>query len=67
MDTHTGEGARDGGWWWCLTHETVEQGSTCRAQDRLGPYPTADAARDWKARRDAREEAWEAEDERWES
>jgi hypothetical protein len=58
--------ADDERWYWCLTHATAEQGAGCRAQDRLGPYPTAEAARDWKRRRDAREEAWEAEDERWE-
>lgn len=54
-------------WWWCLTHQRVEHGTRCRAQDRLGPYPSEAAARDWRSTRDAREDVWEAEDERWES
>jgi hypothetical protein len=31
----------------------------------LGPYPTEAAARDWKATAEARNEAWDEEDERW--
>ncbi len=30
--------------WFCLTHHEVESGQGCRNQDRLGPYPTAEAA-----------------------
>lgn len=30
--------------WFCLTHHEVEGVHGCRNQDRLGPYPTADAA-----------------------
>lgn len=51
--------------YWCLTHQTVEQGDACRAADRLGPYESAEAARRWSERLEDREEAWEAEDRRW--
>ena len=53
-------------WYWCLTHERPET-----AEDRddptncLGPYPTEEAARDWKATTEARNEEWEAQDEAW--
>ena len=32
----------------------------------LGPYPTRQAAEDWQATNKARNESWDAEDERWE-
>jgi hypothetical protein len=55
-----------GEYYWCLRHATVEQDATaCPAQDRLGPYATAEAAREWRDTHDGREEAWKAEDERW--
>lgn len=52
-------------YWWCLTHERVERGEVCKAEARLGPYATAEAARSWRERHDAREETWEEEDKRW--
>lgn len=51
--------------YWCLTHERVEEGATCRALDRLGPYPSAEAARGWRDTVEDRDETWQAEDERW--
>lgn len=30
--------------WWCLTHDRVEEGAVCRSGDRLGPYETAEVA-----------------------
>lgn len=54
-------------WYWCLTHNTVEQGEVCRAANRMGPYPTKEAARNWKTSHEDRQETWEEEDERWES
>lgn len=34
------------GWFYCLTHQTVEQGKGCKGPDRMGPYPDeATAAR----------------------
>lgn len=53
-------------WYWCMTHGTTEQGVKCRAQDRMGPYATEEAARNWKQTRDAREDKWEEQDDRWE-
>ncbi|MEU8140069.1 hypothetical protein [Streptodolium elevatio] len=34
----------DDQWYYCIKHSTVEQGAGCRANDRLGPYPTREAA-----------------------
>lgn len=31
-------------YYYCIKHGTVEQGAGCRANDRLGPYPTREAA-----------------------
>ena len=53
-------------WFWCLTHQQVEAGDQRDDPDNaLGPYPTEDAARNWKATSEARNEAWDDEDERW--
>jgi hypothetical protein len=51
--------------YWCLTHDRVEEGASCRALDRMGPYASPEAARGWRGRVEEREETWEAEDERW--
>jgi len=54
-------------WYWCFVHQRPEAAAeACRAEDRLGPYPTAEAARNWRATRDSREEAWKQQDEAWE-
>lgn len=54
-------------WYWCLAHQRPERaGDQCRAEDRLGPYSTEEAARNWQATRDSREEAWKDQDEEWE-
>jgi hypothetical protein len=55
-----------GDYYWCMQHGTVEEGNVCRAATRLGPYETPEAARRWRERVEDRNEAWEAEDERWE-
>lgn len=34
----------DDQWFYCIKHGTTEQGAGCRATDRLGPYPTREAA-----------------------
>ena len=34
--------------YYCLTHHEVEQGQGCRALDRMGPYPSAEAAQAWQ-------------------
>jgi hypothetical protein len=53
-------------WYWCTRHEQVERaGDTCADKYLLGPYATAEAARNWQRRRDAREDRWEAQDRAW--
>lgn len=54
-------------WYWCLTHERPEpEGSQDSAGEVLGPYPSEQAARNWKQTNEARNQAWEEEDKRWE-
>jgi hypothetical protein len=54
-------------YYWCTRHQRVErEGEACAERFRLGPYPTAEDARNWRQHRDAREERWEHEDEDWE-
>ncbi|MCW2585096.1 MAG: uncharacterized protein JWN55_612 [Frankiales bacterium] len=52
--------------YWCTEHATVEQESGCRAELRLGPYPTREAAehalqsvQERNAKLDAEDRAWE--------
>lgn len=55
-----------GSWYWCLRHRRAEpEGGQCPADDRLGPYASRQEALDWRARVEARNEAWDEEDERW--
>lgn len=56
---------RDGEWFWCLRHQRAERRGACRAADRLGPYPSPEAAADWQEVHGRREERWEEEDRRW--
>lgn len=35
---------RNTAFYYCLKHGTVEREGECKATDRLGPYPTAEAA-----------------------
>lgn len=54
--------------YYCLEHGRVESGeSRCRADNRLGPYPSEEAARNWKEQVEQRNEAWDDADEEWES
>lgn len=53
-------------WYWCLTHQQAETADERDDPDNsLGPYPSAEAARDWKKTSEERNEAWEAADEEW--
>jgi len=55
-----------GSWYWCRKHERAEgDSSPCPPEDRLGPYESEEAARNWKDKVDARNEEWEAEDRAW--
>lgn len=55
-------------WFWCMHHAKAEQGPSagCAPDQRLGPYPSKDAAEHWKESVDARNESWDAEDRAWE-
>ncbi len=53
-------------WWWDLTEgRAVTSAERPRDAEVLGPYDTRQAAEDWKATSEARNEAWKDEDERW--
>jgi hypothetical protein len=54
-------------YFWCLEHQRVESGDeVCRAEQRMGPYPSPEAARNWKQTSEARNDAWDEADEDWE-
>jgi len=46
-------------YWFCLTHHRVEPRDGCKNADRLGPYPTEDAAARALEQVEERNEAWE--------
>ena len=54
-------------YWWCTDHKTVEGDSGCRAEVRLGPYPTREAAEHALQSVQERNEKLDAEDEEWEN
>lgn len=58
-DDDTGE------YWVDLATGEVEQGSQSPAAQRMGPYPTREAARQAFDTARARNEAWDEEDRRW--
>ncbi|GAB3859685.1 hypothetical protein GCM10027610_099430 [Dactylosporangium cerinum] len=54
-------------YYWCLSHHRVEsEADMCAGRDRLGPYDSASEAAHALTRVQQRNEAWDAEDERWE-
>jgi hypothetical protein len=54
-------------WYWCLRHDAAEpEDSGCPPDQRLGPYPSREAAEHWKEQFEARNEAWDKEDAEWE-
>lgn len=53
-------------WYWCTDHHRVEEELGCRAEVRLGPYPSPEAAAhaltdvaERNARYDEEDAAWE--------
>ena len=53
-------------WFWCLTHERAESFDDRDDPDNaLGPYPSPEAAADWRARNEERALKWQHEDEAW--
>ena len=47
-------------WYFCVKHQTVEGDDGCPAKDRLGPYPTREAAEHALDRVHERNEEWDA-------
>ena len=53
-------------WYWDLkANRAVESSERDTPDHLLGPYPTEEAAQNWKAKVEARNEAWKEDDERW--
>ena len=52
-------------WYFCLNHNTVESDDGCAGKDRLGPYPTREAAEHWQETVQRRNEEWEAKGDDW--
>lgn len=54
-------------WWWDLVGgRAVSDEERGPDMDLLGPYPTKEAAENWRVTHELREEAWKEEDKRWE-
>lgn len=51
-------------WYYCLKHHAVEGEDGCAGKDRMGPYPSREAAEHWQDTLRRRNEEWEAQD-RW--
>ena len=51
-------GDATGEWYYCFKHGKVETRDECRQMDRMGPYPTEEAARNWRERVVERNEEW---------
>ncbi len=53
-------------WFWCLQHGRAERASEgCAAVQRLGPYPSREAAESFAETAASRSQAWDEADERW--
>jgi len=52
----------DQSWWYCLKDHRVEQGPGCPGKDRLGPYPTRQAAENWQETVNRRNEEYDKDD-----
>jgi hypothetical protein len=57
----------DGEWYWSLTRkQVVRADQRDRADEVLGPYPTEEAARNWKDTAERRNDSWDEADKAWE-
>lgn len=52
-------------WYYCMKHERVEPEDGCKATDRLGPYPSPEAAEGGLQALHSREERLSEEDREW--
>lgn len=58
--------ARTETWYWCQEHERAEpRGRACPRDRRLGPYPSREAAENWRELHEQREERWQEQEEEW--
>lgn len=55
----TGRRGTDERWFYCLDHKTVEPYEGCRAEVRIGPFPTREEAADALDTVARRNEAWD--------
>jgi hypothetical protein len=55
-------------YWFCLKHNRVESDEEIdsKGDDRVGPYPSAERAANWREEFAARNERWDEEDREWE-
>ena len=51
-----------GEWYYCFKHKKVESREESSELDRMGPYPTREAAEHWRDRVAQRNQAWDKED-----
>ncbi len=51
-------------WYYCLKHQTVEQGQSCANSERLGPYASREEAQAAISHAAERTQAWDN-DARW--
>lgn len=49
----------DDGYYFCLRHHAVEPFEGCKAEDRLGPYPSREAAEQALRTVEQRNKAWD--------
>ena len=63
----SGQDSDSGEWYFDLDRGVaVPAGERGHADHMLGPYPSRSAAENWRSQVDSRNEAWDADDERWE-
>lgn len=59
------DGRRQGDWYYCLTHKTVEDAASCHSFHRLGPYATREDAENALQKVAERNAKWDEEDREW--
>ncbi len=53
-------------WYWCQEHERAEpRKDVCARDRRLGPYPSREAAENWRELHGEREERWQEQEDEW--
>jgi len=57
-------GDAHGEWYWCFEHQRVEKFGELDGDDHMGPYPTREAAEHWQDLVDARNKAWDEDEDR---